>query len=244
MRIALLSDVHGNLSGLRAVAEALQREGPFHRVVVAGDHLQGGPCPLEVWEALHKLGWALVRGNEDESLAAETPPGVLDVRQRYRRAYLAQHAWFRRVLPAGVLRELGRLPVELRIDSPAGELLVVHSSPRGTRDLSGGPHNSVAEVTAAYSGTGASAIAFGHYHHSFVRPMPFTLLVNVASVGLPLDGQSLSAYTILSAVDGGWLVEQRRVPFEASAEEAAARARGLPPWEPDQPAPESQAIAP
>ncbi len=235
MRIALLSDVHGNLSGLRVVASALREEAPFQHVVVAGDHLQGGPRPLEVWEELHNLGWTLVRGNEDESLVATVPAGVEDVRPPYRRAYLAQHAWFRRVLPAEVLAGLGALPFEQRIETPAGDLLVVHSSPRGTRDLCGAPHNSAAEVTAAYRGTGASAIAFGHFHHSFVRPMPFALLINVARVGLSIDGRALAAYTILSTVDGGWVVEQRRVPFDAAGEERAAEERGLPPWKPDSP---------
>ncbi len=236
MRIALLSDVHGNLSGLRAVATALEQEAPFQHVVVAGDHLQGGPCPLEVWEELHHLGWTLIRGNEDESLAAAIPAGVEDVvRPPYRRAYLLQHAWFRRVLPAEVLAGLAALPFEQRIATPAGDLLVVHSSPRGTRDLCGAPHNSAAEVTAAYGGTEASAIAFGHFHHSFVRPMPFALLVNVASVGLSIDGRALAAYTILSTVDDGWVVEQRRVPFDAAGEERAAEERGLPPWKPDSP---------
>ncbi|MDQ3701777.1 MAG: metallophosphoesterase, partial [Chloroflexota bacterium] len=89
VRIALLSDVHGNLSGLRAVATALGEEAPFQHVVVAGDHLQGGPRPLEVWEELQNLGWTLVRGNEDESLVAAIPVGVEEVvRAPYRRAYL------------------------------------------------------------------------------------------------------------------------------------------------------------
>src|SRR5205823_5834661 len=66
MRIGLLSDVHGNLSGLRAVAAALEREGPLDAVVVAGDHLGAGPRPREAWEELNALGWTLVRGNDDE----------------------------------------------------------------------------------------------------------------------------------------------------------------------------------
>jgi hypothetical protein len=90
-------------------------------------------------------------------------------------------------------------------------------------------------VAAAYGGTGAGAIAFGHYHLSFVRPMPFALLINVASVGLPLDGRPLAAYTVLSVVDGGWVVEQRRVPYDPAREAAAGARAGLPPWIPDAP---------
>src|SRR5262249_10651468 len=65
------------------------------------------------------------------------------------------------------------------------------------------------------------------------RPMPFGLLINVASVGLPLDGLPLAAYTVLSVADGGWVVEQRRVPYDPAREAAAAASAGLPPWTPD-----------
>src|SRR5690242_13865073 len=47
-RIAIFSDVHGNLAGLRAVAAALERVKALDHVVVAGDLLQGGPRPAEV----------------------------------------------------------------------------------------------------------------------------------------------------------------------------------------------------
>jgi predicted phosphodiesterase len=69
VRIALLSDVHGNLSGLRAVAAALRAEGSLDAVVVAGDHLTGGPRPREAWQEMRDLGWTLVRGDSDGTLA-------------------------------------------------------------------------------------------------------------------------------------------------------------------------------
>jgi predicted phosphodiesterase len=230
LRVAILSDVHGNLSGLEAVATALRAEGDLDHVVVAGDHLQGGPRPVEVWERLRELGWTLLRGNEDEALATENPPYH---GRGYRRAYLAQHAWYRALVPPGPLEALLALPEAWRIPTPAGDLLVLHASPQGTDDRRGGMHNTAQEVTEAYGGTGASAIAFGHYHQSFVRPMPFALLVNVASVGLPLDGLPLAAYTIMEATAGGWVVAQRRVPYDGALEARVARRRGLPPWEPD-----------
>jgi hypothetical protein len=107
---------------------------------------------------------------------------------------------------------------------------VVHASPRGLDDRAGGPHNTAAEIEAAYAGTGASAIAFGHWHQCFVRPAPFALLVNVASVSIPLDGRPLAAYTILTASSDGWIVEQRRVPFDPDEVMRVERERGLPEW--------------
>ena len=233
MRIGLFSDVHSNLAGLLAVANELEREGRMDHVVVAGDHLWGGPRPREVWRLLNGSGWTLVLGNADEILVAQNvdrdfPPG-----SRYRSAAIRQRDWLRSQLDPSDLNALAELPTQHRIATPAGDLLVVHSSPRSTIDRCGGPHNSSKDVETGYSGTGASAIAFGHWHGGFVRQTPFALLLNVASVGLPMDGRPLAAYTILTGTRGGWIVEQRRVAYDPEEERWAARSAGLPEWVPD-----------
>lgn len=235
MRIGLLSDVHGNLAALRAVVEAFGHEPPLDHVIVAGDLLQGGPRPREVWQVLRELGWTLLRGNEDEALTSpllvelDFPPGA-----PFRSAALKQFAWSRAVVGPVIISELAALPASCRLETPAGELLVVHASPRSTHDRCGAVHNSVDEVIHAYGGTGAAVIAFGHYHRNMVRMSPVGLLINVASVGLPITGQPFAAYTILTAVPGSWSVEQRLAPYDAGEEVAAARANALPPWAPEE----------
>lgn len=229
LRIALFSDIHGNLAGLRAVVDALKDEERVDHVVVAGDHLQGGPRPREVWSLLTSNPWTLIRGNEDDSLL---DPGR-DVELQptnFRQAFQAQVAWTRDRVGSDVLAQLAALPDRWRLATPAGDLLVVHASPRSIADRAGGVHNTAAECLAAYGGTGASAIAFGHYHRSFVRPLPFALLINVASVGLPVDRRPLASYTIVTATPDGWIVEQRAVPYDPAEEAEAAAANGLPPW--------------
>jgi predicted phosphodiesterase len=233
MRIGLLSDVHGNLAGLRAVAEALADEGPFEAIFVAGDHLVGGPRPREVWTELRASGWTLLRGDSDGTLAREGWDEP-DVKPEYRRASAAFHLWTRREVGPRVLAELGELPFEARLPTPAGDLLVVHSSPRSIHDQCGGPHNSLDEAEAAYGGTGAAMVAFGHWHGSFVRPTPFGLLVNVASVGLPIVPMPLAAYTIVDAEADGFVVSQRFAVYDREEEERVAGERGMPVWEPNE----------
>lgn len=233
MRIGLFSDVHGNLAGLRALAQELDHAGPLDQVVVAGDHLWGGPRPREVWRLLNQSGWTLVLGNADEILVAPTVDQDFPAGNAYRSAAIRQRDWLRSQLDPADLKALAELPMHHRMATPAGDLLVVHSSPRSTTDRCGGPHNSIDEVQAAYGGTGASAIAFGHWHAAFVRQTPFALLLNVASVGLPIDGRPLAAYTILTATPSGWIVEQRRVAYDPGEELTAARSAGLPAWVPD-----------
>ncbi len=232
VRIGLLSDVHGNLTALQAVAAALKQEGPLDQIIVAGDHLLGGPRPIEVWRFLRAAGWTLVRGNEDDALLSDEAPN-LEALRRYARAYDAQRRWTRERLGPDVLAQLAALPDRYQGQTPAGTLLVVHSSPRSMHDRAGGILNLASEVQAAYAGTGADVIAFGHYHRSFVRPMPFALLINVASVSIPEDQRPLAAFTVLHARPDGWLVEQSRVPFDPALERAAAVQTGMPPWQAD-----------
>jgi predicted phosphodiesterase len=229
MRIGLLSDVHGNLAGLRAVAAALRAEGRLDAVCVAGDHLGGGPRPVEVWDELRASGWCLLRGDCDESLARDEWCDP-DVRPAYRRAAAAFHAWTRALVGPAALERLAALPFEARLATPAGDLLVVHSSPRSVHDQCGGPHNSRREVADAYGRTGAALIAFGHWHGSFVRPTDFALLVNVASVGLRPDCAPLAAYTVVDAGPDGFVVQQRFVPYDRAEEARVSRERGMPVW--------------
>lgn len=231
MRLGLLSDVHGNLAALNAVRAALADAGPLDSVIVAGDLLLGGAWPVEVWDALTANGYVLVQGNTDAELAGLTE-AALDPGHPYQRAYAARFMWTQGRIDGSIQRALRELPREYRVSSPAGDLLVVHASPRGLDDRAGAPHNTAAEVAAAYGGTGASAIAFGHWHQSFVRLTPSALLINVASVSIPLDGRPLAAYTILTAAPDGWIVEQRRVPYDAADAANMERERDMPAWLP------------
>jgi predicted phosphodiesterase len=217
------------------VAAALRAEEPLDDIVVAGDLLQGGPRPREVWEFLVESGWTLIRGNEDDSLQADAPPNYLGA-EEFRSAFLAGTAWTRSQLSPDILRRLASLPDRWRRETPCGDLLVVHASPRSIVDRAGGVHNTLAEVTEAYDGTGAATIAFGHFHSGFVRQTPFGLLINVASVGLPRDGRALACYTIVTVNRDGWVVEQRQVPYDPLEESKVAADRGMPAWTAD-PAP-------
>ncbi|HLZ08612.1 MAG TPA: metallophosphoesterase family protein [Chloroflexota bacterium] len=232
LRIALLSDVHGNLTALTAVADALVTEEPLDDIVVAGDLLQGGPRPREVWEFLIANEWTLIRGNEDESLQLD-PQWTYVGSDRYRNAFLAGTAWTRSQIGDEILTRLVALPDRWRRVTPAGDLLVVHASPRSIVDQAGGVHNSMVDVTEAYAGTGAQVIAFGHYHRAFVRTTPFALLINVASVGLPRDGRAVACYTIVTSSRDGWVVEQRQVPYDPDEEARIAAERGMPSWTAD-----------
>jgi calcineurin-like phosphoesterase family protein len=189
-RFEVISDVHGNLPALQAVHPALAKEDPLDRVIVAGDLLLSGPWPNEAWDVLTADGYVLVQGNTDAALAGQMDP-VLDPGHPYQQAYAERYAWTLAQIDGATHRALGKLPREHRVSTPAGDLLVVHVSPRGLDDRARAPHNTAADVAAAYGGTGASAVAFGTgTSRSFVlllsRCWSMSQACRYRSIGAPL----------------------------------------------------------
>jgi predicted phosphodiesterase len=215
MRIALLSDIHGNLIALEAVLADLARRGPFDEVVVAGDLVWSGPWPAEVVDRVRSVTPAVIQGNTDAFFRRkpeETPPGKRENR------FAEQMAWMLEKLGPERAEYLAALPASHRI-RPAGghELFVVHANPYDL-DRAILPTASVAELDELLSTDGVEpgwdALAFGHVHTPFQRRWRGRLLIDVASAGLPMDGDLRAAYAILEWDGSGWRGEHHRVFYE------------------------------
>ena len=67
MRLAIISDIHGNLTAVEAVIRDLEKTTP-DLVLHGGDLVVGGPRPAQVVDCIRQVGWAGVVGNTDEVL--------------------------------------------------------------------------------------------------------------------------------------------------------------------------------
>src|SRR5438045_2624088 len=103
---------------------------------------------------------------------------------------------------------------------------MVHANPRD-QETQLNPDASAQEVAALLVGTTAAVVAFGHLHIPYVRHVAGRLLVDVASVGFPRDGDTRAVYATL-AWDNGWQASIRRVPYDLERAAAAFRASGIP----------------
>jgi predicted phosphodiesterase len=208
--LALLYDVHGNLPALEAVLEDARDQGA-DRYVLGGDYAMFGPYPRETIERLRELQPATwIRGNVDRWVAHPDeapdhpmPQGAI--------------AACRELLGDQVVAELGALPAQVVID--------------GTRYCHGSPVSDVrsflpqpaADEPELLEGVTERRLVFGHTHLQFARLSVGGIeLVNPGSVGVPLDGDTRSAYAL---VDDGGEVEHRRVEYDAAASAAALRER-------------------
>jgi putative phosphoesterase len=199
MRIAIVSDIHGNLPALDAVVADLDTIRP-ELVLHGGDLALGGPHPVEVVNRIRELGWPSVLGNTDEALGED--PAALERRS----AFVA--------LAAARTREmLGSERVEWLIGRPlvqrAAGIALVHAQPGDCWAIV--EHDATDDrLREVFGPLGAPIAVYGHIHHAYVRRLDGLTVVNSGSVSLSLDGDARAAYAVID--DGR--VEHRRVAYD------------------------------
>ncbi len=211
MRIAILSDVHGNVRALEAVLADVRRRGPFDQIINAGDLSFGGPRPREAMDLLMREQYPTVRGNTDEWVAG--PPREPE-RASKNVSWMAVASWTREHLTSGHLAFLRDLPFSHRVEPPAGPpLVVVHATPASTTEVLA-PDAPVEVVARAFEQARTRTLAYGHIHRPYVRDVAGGLVVNVGSVGFPFDGVPQPAWAVFTLQGGRWSAEIVRVPYD------------------------------
>ncbi len=192
MRIALISDIHGNLVALEAALAAIAEAGA-DQIVCLGDVAALGPQPREVIDSLRARGIPVVMGNTDAWLLDPQPHPYRD--EDTQRVYEVE-SWCAQQLSATDLEFIRtfRPIVEIPLDTGAS-LLCFHGSPRSNTEiiLSTTPPD---ELDGMLTGYNAALMAGGHTHTQMFRRHAQTALVNPGSVGLPFvrDAQGNVAY--------------------------------------------------
>lgn len=234
MRLALISDIHGNPIALDAVLTDIAGQGGADETWVLGDLAALGHDPIGVLDRLHDVPNAhFIRGNTDRYTVTgdRPPPSLEDVRRnpalqaRYDEATRSV-AWTRSYVAAsGWLDWLAALPLERRLTLPDGtRLLAVHASPG--RDDGPGifPAMSDDELLAVVEDADADLIVVGHTHQALDRTVGGVRVVNLGSVSNPATPDLRAAYAMLEATNQGYVVQARRVEYDWQAVVAAIRA--------------------
>ena len=233
MRIAMISDAHGNLHALDAVLAELDGSGPFDEVIYGGDFAFRGAFPSEVIDRIRDRGYRAVRGNTDEFLVYMATNGafnlsITDEKQRHTPALQVFDRWALERMGADQIDYLGGLPLRIDIDGPDGtRLTIAHASPWSSH-VTVLPESSEDIARQMLDEPGASCVAYGHIHQQYRRIIDGRLLTSVGSIGAPFDGDWRAAYSVLSNDGDGWSVEFRRVPYDLDGAVASLLASSLP----------------
>ena len=216
MRIAVLSDIHGNLMALDAVMTDIEQQAP-DQVWCGGDIGWGGPWASECIARVRGAGWVTVKGNTDVWITGD--PQTLDSEEDRRalREMADQHA-----ISKDDADWLLQLPLG---HSGTGSLLLVHGTPESpfiAPDV-----DSPAADFAPFESQ-ATVVIYVHVHRAFMRRLADgTIVCNTGAVGLPKDGESAS-YLIVDTIGPDWGLRHRRVTFDRRAAIAQARRMGGP----------------
>ena len=224
--IAILSDIHGNLTALEAVLEdALQLGATDYWIL--GDFLMPGPGSSELLELIYKLpNLITVRGNWDDCLLEARTQVLKNPRDIYI-ARLAQYQYDR--LSLADVDFIRKMPLTAQV----GEFAISHNLPQKNYggELVGDPSPEV--LGLLFEGPSAKVAVHGHTHFQRCIPAMDRYVINPGSVGHPYVGenrkQGMADYGVLSVDSHGkWHMDLRTVPYEVETEKERARMAGLP----------------
>lgn len=221
MRIALISDIHGNLISFEAVLADIKREA-VDQIIFLGDAISLGPQPQEVAAQLRALNCPGIMGNHDAilfNLDHLHQGGFADW-------YVEMTEWcVEQLSPVDFdyLRSFQPL-LNIQLDPHDAEanLLCFHGSPKSDTNLilSTTPNADLDQMLAGHT---AAVMACGHTHVQMIRRHKEAMIVNVGSVGVPFKRMPFEGrppalpwaeYAIISWLSGTLSIDLRRVPID------------------------------
>ncbi|AJY77389.1 metallophosphoesterase family protein [Paenibacillus beijingensis] len=224
-RIAVISDIHGNLPALQAVLQDIAARG-IGRIFCLGDLAGKGPGSAEAVDLIRSSCEIVVRGNWDDFIGKPTDNPAL--------------IWHQQLLGAERLHYLSSLPFSTEFIMSGRLVRLFHASqvsvykrvqPWDAYEERFAMFNALAE-----GGPAADVIGYGDIHNAYVQHFEGRTLFNSGSVGNPLEIPQAS-YAI---IEGEWEVREAaafsiqllRIPYDIEAAVRLAVEAGMPDLDP------------
>ena len=233
MRIAVVSDIHGNLPALEAVVEDIRQRGA-DRVVNLGDSLSGPLFPLETAQYLMAQDWVHLAGNHERQILSDSCRTPID---EFAWALLTQ-------------REIEWIAALESQQALASDIFLCHGTPGNdcaylleTVEPTHVRIASTDEISERIEGVEAALVLCGHTHFPrAVRTRTGQVIVNPGSVGLPAynddkyyrhvieTGSTDARYAIIDKQGNDWVTELISVPYPYRDMVRLAKFRKMEDW--------------
>lgn len=227
MKLAVFSDIHGNIQGLQAVLKDIETRGAD--IVWCGGDLVGyGANPGEVVAEIQRRGIPTIMGNYDDGIGyfriacgCDYPDDA--AMERGQRSII----WTKANTTEEHKRYLRSLPYKLQREIEGHQVVLVHASPDVLNEYL------FADVDDAVfakhlESTRADVLIFGHTHKPFHKILGGKHLVNSGSTGKPKHGNPNATYAMLDITSAGVKVEIIEVPYDCESAARAVEATDLP----------------
>ena len=224
MKIALVSDIHGNSLALDAVLADIVQQAEVDLHLFLGDYVAIGADPIGVLQRLQTVPNALfIRGNADRYVVTGERPGPTLAEVESDTTLLAHFkqmneglAWAQGMATAvNGFDWLAELPLEEQLTLPDGtRLLAVHASPGRDESWGLSPNSTDAQLRKLFSDCDADLISVGHTHHVTDRTVDGRHLLNPGSVSNPSTVDKRATYMLLAADEDGYKVSVHYVAYD------------------------------
>lgn len=201
MKVAVISDIHGNLPALQAVLSDMRS---IDMIVCCGDVVGYYPDINEVCALLRRINVFAIRGNHDAYVTGELQPDPS-------KSIAYRTEWSRRQLDLIHLQWLKSLPIEMRFQWRHLTLIVRHASLWDEETYLYADSPGLAKLSVKED----EILVVGHTHHPMLKSVENGVVLNPGSVGQPRDWNEQSSYAIVETTSKD--TEIRRVAYDVRA---------------------------
>ncbi|WP_154795047.1 metallophosphoesterase family protein [Occultella kanbiaonis] len=225
-RLAIISDIHGNVTALEAVLADIDARG-ISTIVNLGDVAGKGPRGSEAVRLSRERCAVTVRGNWDDFLPREDEPERSEALRWWHHELTARDRDWLRTLP--LVHDLFLSGRRIRLFHASAESVYTRVHFHHTAEQFDGMFAST-ELTG--SGPEPTVVGYGDIHDGYLETRGGRTLFNVGSVGNPLD-EPTACYVILEGVPDGvaadpFGVQFVRLAYDVEGEIEVARRLGMP----------------
>ncbi|WP_252313393.1 metallophosphoesterase [Sinobaca sp. H24] len=212
MKVAVLSDIHGNARALKAVLRELTDQ-KIDKMYIIGDLSFRGPEPKNVLETVRSTPAKVLKGNADEWITrgikkGEVPDQALGLMNQER-------DWALERLTEDDLSYLEKLPASFLDELEDGITMhAFHAVPSNPFDVVPADADDDEMLDKLASAEEADIYIYGHIHTPFVRKIGNKTIVNTGSIGLPFDGDPRPSFALLTIENGRVEAEIKRVDYD------------------------------
>lgn len=210
MKIAFISDIHGNAAALEAVLEDIKKRG-VEKTFVLGDLCFRGSEPKRTLDLVRSLNTDIIKGNADESVVrgireGEVPGQAFEMMNKER-------DWTYSKLSEEEIEYLKNLPEELNLEYGDVKIHALHAIPNSLFEMVQ-PFESDEFLTEKLMSKDADIYIYAHIHKPYIRYIDGKSIVNTGSVGLPFDGEKKASYFIMDINENSFNTTIVRVEYD------------------------------
>lgn len=211
MKLAFISDIHGNSTALEAVLAHIH-EKHADQIYVLGDICYRGPTPKKSLDLVRSLHTEVIKGNADEWVVrgvrqGEVADSALELMNKEREWTVAQ-------LDASDLDYLAGLPTELHLEHEGIRIHAFHATPASLFDIVAPGSEDEVLHTKLMSAADADVYVYAHIHKPHIRYLNGRIVINIGSVGLPFDGLAKASYALVEIRNGSLTTSIERVAVD------------------------------